>query len=662
MDVSDAAGAADARATPALAVAAAALEALPQPVLVMAPVRDADGTVVDLVMELVNQAGARAAGLVAEEMQGRRLLEVLPAFPRVLFDGYVQTLRTGVPFHTELEYQDTFAGDRPVQGVFAVTATRLEDSVLVLYEDVTARVEAREREARFGALLDATSDWVSIADGDGDLVYVNPGGRRMVGLGSDEDLAGRRIGAFAPAWAREHVVNEVLPAVRREGVWRGDLARLHRDGHEIPVSQVIVARTRPGGEVDFYATIARDMTTERAAEAALRESEERFRIAFDQAPIGMALLDLAGRLVQVNDAYCRTVRRTREELLGLDPVQITHPDDVDFTRYAIDKMMTGETPVFRFDKRYVDPEGEVVWVEVSGSLFRDAEGRPQFVIGQVQDLGERRVARTLQRSMLTTRLPRVDGVDVAVRYLPSSPDAEVSGDWYDLIRLPHGRVGIVIGDVVGRGVEAAASMSQLRTALRAYAVEGLAPAEVVGKLHRLVHHLDEGMSTTLAYLDLDPLTRQLRYVSAGHLPPLVVTASGAARYLTGARTTPLGVAAADARVTEEHEVLQPGDTVLLYTDGLVERREESLDRGLAVLQDAMATAPADLDGCLEHLTARLADERRRPDDVALMAIRTLAPSADPFAMSLTTGHELALMRAGLRGWLAGAGAGAEETG
>ena len=110
-----------------------------------------------------------------------------------------------------------------------------------------------------------------------------------------------------------------LAVARREGVWRGDLARLHRDGREIPVSQVIVARTGDDGEVDFYATIARDMTRERAAEAALRASEERFRIAFEQAPIGFALLDLEGRYLQVNDAYCRTVRRTREELIGATP-------------------------------------------------------------------------------------------------------------------------------------------------------------------------------------------------------------------------------------------------------------------------------------------------------------------------------------------------------
>jgi len=132
----------------------------------------------------------------------------------------------------------------------------------------------------------------------------------------------------------------------------------------------------------------------------------------------------------------------------------------------------------RFEKRYVDARGESVWVEMSGSVLRDDTGRPQYYMGMVQDLGERRVAHTLQRSMLTTQLPAVDGVELAVRYLPGTRQTEVSGDWYDVIPLPDGRVGVVIGDVVGRGIEAAATMSQLRTALRAYAVEGLEPAEV----------------------------------------------------------------------------------------------------------------------------------------------------------------------------------------
>ena len=475
----------------------------------------------------------------------------------------------------------------------------------------------------FGAVLEATSDWVSIADADQNLIYVNAGGRRMIGLGLDEDLGGRRIGEFSPAWARDLVQQVALPAVRREGVWRGEGGRLHRDGHEIPVSQVIVAGTDERGEVQFYATIARDMTRERAAEAALRASEERFRVAFEQAPVGMALLDLDGRYVQVNDAYCRTVQRSREELVGIRPAAITHPDDVADSLRAVRRLLEGEAVDYSFEKRYLSPDGEPIWAELSATLLRDDDGAPQFLIGLIQGIGDRRLAQTLQRSMMTTQLPEIDGVEVAVRYLPGSRESEVGGDWYDVIPLPGGCFGVVIGDVVGRGIEAAVTMSQLRTALRAYAIEGLAPAAVVSKLHRLAHHLSEGLSTTLVYLDFDPGTRELRYVSAGHVPALHVDATGAATYLEDARSTPLGALLPGREIPQATLVLEPGETIVLYTDGLVERRDDGIISRLEQLRRAVACAPGGLEGCLEDVTAQLVGEDLRHDDIALLAFRLL---------------------------------------
>jgi anti-anti-sigma factor len=647
------------------AQALGALDELPAATVLLAPVRDETGSVVDLVFDYVNRGAGAVARVPVRELVGRRLLELLPAFPPPLFASLVAVLEDGEPLRTELDYSGRFAGREPISTRFEISASRLGDGLLVVYEDVTARARARATERRYGAVLEATSDWVSIADRDNNLVYVNPAGRRMIGISLDEDITGRRIGEFSPAWARERVLGEALHAARRDGSWRGDLARLHRDGHEIPVSQVIVARLATDGEVDFYATIARDMTRERVAEGALRESEERFRIAFEQAPIGVSLLDLDGHFVQVNDTYCATVRRSREELMQLGPVGITHPDDIAFTRYAMELLVAGKVPVFRFEKRYVDAAGEPIWVEISGSLFCDAEGQPQYLIGMVQDLGERRVAHTLQRSMLTTQLPEVDGAEIAVRYLPGTRQTEVSGDWYDVIPLPDGRVGVVIGDVVGRGIEAAATMSQLRTALRAYAVEGLEPAVVVAKLHRLVDHLRVGMSTTLVYLDFDPFTREVRYVSAGHLPILYVPAGDApSQFLPGARSTPLGTAAAGLEIPQERLVLEPGDAVLLYTDGLVERRDDSIDSRLEQLRGAVAAAPAELQAALEHLTATLAaGDQLRPDDVALLALRVTTAATSTFAVAIAPAAEqLGALRGHLRAWLAEAGATTSEAG
>ena len=601
----------------------AALDDIPSAAVLLEPVRDG-GELVDFVFAYVNRRAGKIAEMPPPELRGRRLREALPAFPPQLFAAFATTLAGGEPFRTVVDYSDALA-DRPEFSVrFDVAVSRLGDALLIVYDDVAARARARSAERRFGAVLDATSDWVSIADPDLNLVYINAGGRRMIGIGLDEDIAGRRIGAFSPPWARDHVRNVAMPEVRRGGIWRGEGARMHREGFEIPVSQVIMAGRGDDGSVDFYATIARDMTSEREAERALRASEERFRVAFEQAPIGVALLDLEGRYVQVNDAYCRTVRHSRDELAGQTPSMITHPDDVADSLGAVRRLVNGELSEYSFEKRYIGADGEVIWAELSAAVFRGDDGQPQFLIGMVQSIGERRLAQTLQRSMLTTQLPEIEGVELAVMYLPGSRETQVCGDWYDVIPLPDGHVGVVIGDVVGRGIDAAATMSQLRTALRAYAIEGLQPADVVRKLHRLVDHLDEGLGTTLAYLDFDPATRELRYVSAGHLPPLWIDGDGRPEFLRGGRSTPLGTLSDGAGVPEDSIVLGVGERVLLYTDGLVERRDEGIIARLGQLREAAARAPDDLDAALEHVTRTLTSDAVRFDDVALLALRIRA--------------------------------------
>src|SRR5215218_6038905 len=219
-----------------------ALDELPDATIVLAPVRDETHAVVDFVFEYANRGASAVAGVPASAIVGRRLRESLPAFPSGLFHELVGLLDDGVPLRTEVDLTDRFAGGAPFTGRFEIAASRLGERLLIVYEDVAAHARIRATERRYGAVLEATSDWVSIADGDNNLVYVNSAGRRMIGIGIDEDISGRRIGEFSPAWARERVIGEALEVARREGSWRGDLARLHRDGHEIPVSQVIVAR------------------------------------------------------------------------------------------------------------------------------------------------------------------------------------------------------------------------------------------------------------------------------------------------------------------------------------------------------------------------------------------------------------------------------------
>ena len=153
---------------------------------------------------------------------------------------------------------------------------------------------------------------------------------------------------------------------------------------------------------------------------------------------------------------------------------------------------------------------------------------------------EQTIAETLQRSVLPSSLPRVEGVELAARYLPGSADLDVGGDWFDVLQLPDGKLGLVVGDVVGKGVQAAASMAQLRNAIRAFSVDRLKPSSVLVRLNRLADEVLDTSFATLAYLTLEPDTGACRLSSAGHPPPVVAYPDGRVELIESARGLPLG--------------------------------------------------------------------------------------------------------------------------
>jgi GAF domain-containing protein/anti-sigma regulatory factor (Ser/Thr protein kinase) len=263
------------------------------------------------------------------------------------------------------------------------------------------------------------------------------------------------------------------------------------------------------------------------------------------------------------------------------------------------------------------------------------------------------VAELLQRTLLPASIPEIPGLELAARYLPAADDTHVGGDWYDVVVLPQGRVGVAIGDVVSRGVRAAAVMGQMRTALRAYALDGDGPGHVLDRLDRLVRGFGEREMATVVYGVMDPAARSMRVSVAGHLPPLRVAASGAAQMLDGVRSRPIGVAA--ARRYEEFEVeLTPGDTLVLYTDGLIERRGESIEQGLAALCDAApALAGRGPEEACDWLLSTTGAEVVA-DDVALLAIRLPAEASERLDLYLPAEPgSLSTMRRAFQEWLRG---------
>jgi PAS domain S-box-containing protein len=264
---------------------------------------------------------------------------------------------------------------------------------------------------------------------------------------------------------------------------------------------------------------------------------------------------------------------------------------------------------------------------------------------------EHRIAETLQRSLLPERLPELPGVELAARYLPGSAEVHVGGDWYEVVPLTGGRLSAAVGDVVGRGIRAAAAMGQLRNAMRALALEGLSPARLLDRLSELSIGLGREFATATT-LELDPTTGILSYASAGHPPVLAVPPAGEPWFLEGGRSTPLGVEAGMA-YPEAVAQLTPGTTLLCYTDGLIERRGETLEDGLARLRAAAAGA-SDPQLLADRVLGAMTGEHRE-DDVAVLVIRyVMAPTRLELRLP-SEARSVARFRAETKIWLEEAG-------
>jgi serine phosphatase RsbU (regulator of sigma subunit)/anti-sigma regulatory factor (Ser/Thr protein kinase) len=267
-----------------------------------------------------------------------------------------------------------------------------------------------------------------------------------------------------------------------------------------------------------------------------------------------------------------------------------------------------------------------------------------------------RIAEAFQRSLLPERLPEIAGLASSARYLAGPTDAHVGGDWYDLIELRHGLAGIAIGDVVGSGLDAAARMARLQNALRVYAVDGLRPSVALERMNGFAREAAGGSMATVLYGVVDPEHRRMRMASAGHPPPLIIGPEGDAWFAEGLAGCPLGVTRFP--VYEDSTIaLEPGATVILYTDGLIERPGVSLDEGLDWLRGVASGLSGDLADLGATLLRASLDEASQADDVAVLAVR-LEP-VEPERMEVTLAAEpesLIHMRRVLGQWLRVAGA------
>ncbi|MEU3027836.1 SpoIIE family protein phosphatase [Streptomyces incarnatus] len=329
-------------------------------------------------------------------------------------------------------------------------------------------------------------------------------------------------------------------------------------------------------------------------------------------PMSEVVRTLSPRFVETPEEFA-------EEYPLLWP-QITHLDiaSAAYLPLIAQGRAIGAMGLLYSDRRGFSDEERGVLVALGGSIAQSLQ-RAMFY-EQQKDL-----AQGLQQAMLPRTIPNVPGADIAVRYRSAALGRDIGGDWYDVIPLPGGRVGAVIGDVQGHDTHAAAVMGQLRIVLRAYAAEGHTPAAVMARASVFLHELDTDRFATCLYAEADLSTGVVQMVRAGHIDPLM-RGPGGCRRVQAEGGLPLGLSAefGDLEYPVSTLELDPGETLLLCTDGLVEQPGADLDDGMRGLAEQVCGGPEDVADLADRLI-QLAEERGGEDDVALLLLRRREP-------------------------------------
>jgi PAS domain S-box-containing protein len=577
----------------------------------------------------------------------------------------------------------------------------------------------RQSEARTRLVLDSAPDAFITLDSDGILTTWNVAAERMFGWTAVEAIGNPMRGLIIPPEFRDSHDERRRALIERKGVATEvfEVVFQRRDGSrfdgEATVSKVVI------GDDVIISGFLRDLTERQRreeerdeltrAQAARAEAE---RVAEMMSGMG-ALVDAALARPHLDEILTNLVEGVQKEL-GADAATIflaeegkeslrigassrgTPPASVEpipFGEGFAGRAALSREPMFaqrpdpadlrdpglheiEIDSLLAVPllaRGAVIGVlEVCASpprrftaddlgMLRLAAERVALAISHARIYErEHQLAVTLQHSLLPQKLPNLPGLKVAADYKAAATEQGVGGDWYDVIPVPGGGAGLVMGDVAGKGLAAASMVGRLRSALRAYALEGHEPAMVVQQLNRLVWtEAAESQMVTLLYVVVDPADGVARWVNAGHPPPLLVGGNGAPQFLVAGASVPLGVMPFPS-YEERSAAMAPGSTLVLYTDGLVEVPGAHIDDGMSRLAEQVRQGPEDPEALCKYLLKRLIPKGGASDDVALLTLRNV-PIGDDFRFDFQTAPEaLASMRALLRRWLRHAGGGEQE--
>jgi len=352
-------------------------------------------------------------------------------------------------------------------------------------------------------------------------------------------------------------------------------------------------------------------------------AEQRLALAMDAARLGCWTWDMAAGTTHWDERLEAMHGMAPGEFGGTfdDWMESLHPDDRDECVRRVQEALAEPGP-YRLLHRTVWPDGSVHTIECRGTVLVDAEDRPIGTTGVAIDVTRREnLVQTLQETLLPTEFPLHRGVRVVARYRAATGHTEIGGDWYAVVRLPERRLGLAIGDAAGHGLAAIADMAAARFSLRALALTDPRPEVVLENLDRVVQVFEGDTIITALYGVLDLDARTWTYASAGHVPAIVRHVDGSTTVLDTPTDPPLGI----GRQFRTHRAtVDVGSALLLYTDGLVERRGEPISIGIERAAAAARSAPADPDLLCDTVMSTMLGPGAHDDDVALLAA-TLQP-------------------------------------
>ncbi|AGC64885.1 sensor-component of a two-component regulator [Mycobacterium liflandii 128FXT] len=551
------------------------------------------------------------------------------------------------------------------------------------YEEQRARAEDLAHRDKFrSALVNSLQEGFFVADHEGAVIDMNNAFAEILGY-PPEGLPYR--------WPHPWLVDRKSAAqqqerVRHEGSADYETPIRHQDGHLSWVAVSINAVHGSGSDRDVYVGTVRDITAERAFAA--RES------AVLRLATSVSVAKSVSEVLSITLDECRTAVDVQRVVAVMWPPSDGEPtvqvagEPAESSWRALDPQLRetflgarAQLPLTARPIEWPNSPGRAqglvavlsgtadvaLWLELGAPRWVTAEdrllvtvlvGHLSLAIGHVRQFeSARETSLTLQRAMLPPVKPPPG---FAVRYEPAVPPLEIGGDWYDVLPIGEHRIGIVVGDCVGRGLPAAAIMGQLRSSARALLLTGAQPALLLEQLDAAASLIPDAYCTTVFLAILDTESGILDYSNAGHMPAVLAEPKSGPVLLTDARSVPLAVRRVEPR-PEATQVLPPGSTLLLFTDGLVERRYESIDEGLGRVADVVAdSVMLPIDAVADAVLSQLAPTGGYDDDVAMVAYRY---QHGPLRIETSaTPDQLVIVRRQLLSWLQAAEVPDEQAG